>query len=192
MNFKEIKTQGFSFGNIDIDMDIVEELYDLPFNSGDIEDPKQARHSGEYFLDVNSELSTYLRSDILSICEDEETFEGVSKMGFMACRFEPGDFIALHKDLQDRDDSFFHFNMWLPVDSYEGREFIHGELKNLKRFKPALGDCVLISNFDDQFWHGVSPMIAGNPVVSINGFQILPDTDMRKLDMRCKYYGNAR
>lgn len=175
-------------------MDIVEELYNLPFNSGDIEDPKKARHSGEYFLDVNDELSTYLRSDILSICEDEETFEGVMRMGFMAAKFQPGDFIALHKDLQDMlvEDSFFHLNIWLPVDSYEGREFLYGKPKEIKRLKPELGDCVLISNFDDEFYHGVTPMIAGNPVVSVNGFQILPETNMEKLEMRCRYYGNAR
>lgn len=173
-------------------MDIVDELYNLSFDSGDLEDPKKAKHSGELFLDVNSELSTYLRSDILSICEDEETFDGVLRMGFMAAKFQQGDFIALHEDLQDSlvEDSFFHLNIWLPVDSYEGREFLYGKPGNIKRFKPELGDCVLISNLGDGFYHGVTRMTAGNPVVSVNGFQVLPETNMEKLEMRCKYYAN--
>lgn len=177
MNLKEMREQGFSFGKINPSRQLMDHIYQLEWKESIEDNPSYAAQSGEYELDETSGLALELMALVLDECEDEETFEAISRMSFTANRSLPGDFIKLHKDKPNEDRQYCHLNIWLPRSPYYGREFVYGRERSYKRLKPQKGDCVLISNELDGWYHGVSKMINGD-VVSVNGYQNIPGQKM--------------
>lgn len=58
----------------------------------------------------------------------------------------------------------FQVVIWVPEYEYEGREFIYGNPKDLKRFQPSIGMMCFMKPNDVNFVHGVSVLKSDRPV----------------------------
>ena len=191
MTIEEMYSCGFSFSKVNISKELLEKIYTLEFSLENIENNVNCQATlGECKIPLFSDIAIELKMALCEATEDEKLKDIFMRMGFMASKFSQGDFINLHKDFKKQKASDFHLNIWLPRSEYLGRDFIYGTKDKTNKMHPELGDAVIISNCPDNFIHGVTPFLEGQPNISINGYLMMPDfNDIDELNMSCKYYG---
>lgn len=66
--------------------------------------------------------------------------------------------------------------VWVPQDTYAGREFLYGTPEKISKFKPCWGDICLMKTNDLNYIHGVDPLLNNTLVrtllisVNCNGY----------------------
>ncbi len=75
----------------------------------------------------------------------------------------------------------FQVVVWVPDYKYEGREFLYGNPKDLKRFQPEIGMMCFMKPNDVEFVHGVSILKSKRPVktygITSSVFDSLPEVN---------------
>lgn len=193
MNLEELYEKGFTFGRIKPSKELLDKIYSLAFSLENVEKNHNVQASlGECKISLYDDIALELKTLLCEATDDEELKATIWRMGFMASKFSKGDFINLHRDHRKHRGSDLHMNIWLPREKYKGRDFIYGTKEKCNRMHPELGDVVIITNKNDGFIHGVTPFEDGEPNISINGYEMMPDfNDIDELNMSCTYYGTT-
>jgi hypothetical protein len=123
---------------------------------------------GETHKESAENLKKYIKS--LFEVEGEELFYDIDTL-------KKGEEILPHFHVINGS---FQTVIWLPTDSFEGRDFLFGESTNLESYHPEKGMMCFMKPNDPRFFHGVSRLESESAVQTI-GFSSLKSADDIKL-----------